>query len=67
MNSERIAAILADTSFLAIVDRMKDVATKKAMARKTSNEDRADAIAEFHVLTTLVAQMRSEAANVKED
>lgn len=66
MNADRIKALLADQDFSELVDRMKADLTKRVMARRTSDEDRASALAQFHALDTLLSQMRSEAQNTKD-
>lgn len=67
MNADRIKAILADTDFLAVVEKTRQSLTKKVMAKGTSDEDRQEALSTYHCLDILIAQIRSEAQNSKEN
>lgn len=64
--ADRIAAILADKDFCETVTRAKTELTQKVMARATSDEDRADAMAEFHALERLEARLRAVASDKRE-
>lgn len=66
MNPQRVQQILKDEDFTAIVTRTKERLTAKVMAKATGDFDRTRALAEFHALDSLIAQMRSEAQNTKE-
>lgn len=57
--SERIAAILADTDFAEMVAGIGQRLTQRVMAPATSEEDRQKALAEYHALERVVAEMRS--------
>ena len=59
IDRERIGEILSDPSFCALIDQMKAVSVGKVMARSTSDEDRAEALAEHHALDRLIAAMSS--------
>ena len=59
--SKRIAAILADEDFAAVVSEMEQRLTRKVMATATLQEDRDFALAQFHALQSLMATMRAEA------
>lgn len=67
MNADRIKAILADTDFLAVVEKTRQSLTKKVMAKGADEETRADALSTYHSLDILIAQMRSEAQNSKDN
>ena len=66
MNADRIASILKDEDFTALVDQTKASLTRKVMAKATDEDARAEALAQFHALDTLIAKMRSEAQNSKD-
>lgn len=57
--SERIAAILADPDFVAMVADIGQRLTQRVMAPATSDEDRQKALAEYHALERIVVAMRS--------
>lgn len=61
--SERIAALLADQDFQAVIASMRERYTRKVMAATTSPEDRANALTHYHALAAIEAEMRSVAQN----
>lgn len=65
--ASRIAAILADQDFCDTVTRAKAELTQKVMARATSGEDRADAMAEYHALDRLMARLRAVASDMDKE
>lgn len=67
--SERIAAILADADFGALVSGIEDQLTQRVMAPATSEEDRQKALAEYHALGRVLSAMRAHkfSADQKKD
>lgn len=65
MNKKRLAALAADADFLALISDMEIRATKKVMALATSDEDRTNALAEYHALQRIKAQLQSVAHDVR--
>lgn len=63
MNKERIAAIIADDDFKAVVADIEAGLTRKVMATATSSEDREKALTEYHALLRLMAVLRDRAGN----
>lgn len=65
--SHRIKSLLSDKDFLSVVDQVKAALTKKVMSAKTTDEDRAEALAEFHGMDKLVNRMRAIAQDAEND
>ena len=65
MNAARIKQILADEDFVQMVARVRDGLTKEVMSKKTADERRSEALAEYHALDSLMAKMRSGAHDAK--
>lgn len=63
----RIKSLLGDDDFLSVVSETRDALTKKVMRKATSDEERLQALAEYHALDTLMARMRNHAQNAKDD
>lgn len=67
MNAHRVKAILADEDFVQIVRKVKDDLTREVMAKKTADERRSDALAEYHAVDSLISKMRSIAHDAKSE
>ena len=65
--AEKISAILADEDFQAVVADARDQFTRKVMARHTSAEDRADALAQAHALESLMGHLSAAAHKQKDE
>jgi len=65
--SERIKSLLSDSDFLDVVADTRAALTKKVMSKGTAEEDRLEALAEYHALDTLLGKMRSHAQNAKDE
>lgn len=63
----RIKSLLGDDDFLSVVQETRDALTKKVMRKGTSEQERLDALAEYHALDNLMARLRNHAQNAKDD
>jgi hypothetical protein len=61
MNSRRIAALARDADLKELLASIEAQLTKKVMARATTEEDRATALAEYHAIQSLKARFASVA------
>ena len=62
--AKRIEQLLADEDFRAVVAVVEQRLTRKVMGQTTEDEDRRQALAQYHGLQILLGALRSEAQNV---
>lgn len=67
MNPHRIKAILADEDFVGMVSKVRADLTKEVMSKRTGDERRSEALAEYHALDSLLAKLRSTAHDAKQE
>lgn len=66
-NFKRLAAIAADPDFQAFIASDKERLTRKVMSAATLSEDREKALAEFHMLSRLMARLADAEHEAKKD
>ncbi len=67
MNNKRLAAIAGDQDFRELLDQIGQQLTAKVMATATSPEDRQNALAEYHALQRIRANLASVAHNAQQE
>ena len=64
---KRIAQLIEDEDFSAVVEAYRDRLTKEVMSAATSVEDREKALTKYHALDGVLKGLLSEAQNIEKE